>query len=87
LMFMEVMDLRRVLREYLVTSVYRKDLKVTLHFHPDASIKSERLVALVQKDRGRSQLSPDMRFTFTLKPDEDALHAVKTLLQSLGEHM
>jgi transcription-repair coupling factor (superfamily II helicase) len=85
LVFIEVMDLRRVLREYLVTSVYRKDTKVTLHFHPDAPIKSERLVARVQKDRGQSQLSPDMRFTFTLKADEDAIHAVKTLVQSLCE--
>jgi transcription-repair coupling factor (superfamily II helicase) len=87
LVFIEVMDLRRVLREYLVTSVYRRGDKVTLHFHPDAPIKGERLVALVQKDRGRSQLSPDLRFTFTLKPDTDVIHAVKTLLQSLGDSM
>ncbi len=85
LTFLEVMDLRRVLREYLVTSIYRKGEKVTLHFHPDSQIKGERLVALLQKDRGRSQLSPDLRFTFTLKPDEDVMVATKALLQSLGE--
>jgi transcription-repair coupling factor (superfamily II helicase) len=85
LAFLEIMDLRRVLREYLVTSIYKKGEKVTLHFHPDSHIKGERLVALLQKDRGRSQLTPDLRFTFTLKPDEDVMTATKALLQSLSE--
>ena len=85
LTFLEVMDLRRVLREYMVTSIYKKGEKVTLHFHPDSQIKGERLVALLQKDRGRSQLTPDLRFTFTLKPDEDVMVAARALLQSLGE--
>ncbi|MBI3757202.1 MAG: transcription-repair coupling factor [Deltaproteobacteria bacterium] len=85
LMFIEVMDLRRVLREYLVAGVYRRADKVTLHFHPDAAIKGERLVAFVQKNKGRSQLSPDLRLTFSLKPDEDVMGAVKTLLQTLSE--
>ncbi len=84
--FLEVMDLRRALREYLVTSAYKRGEKVTVHFHPDAPIKSERLVALLQKDRGRSQLSPDLRFTFTLKPGEEVIPAIKTLLQTLGDH-
>jgi len=85
LTFLEVMDLRRVLREYMVTSIYKKGEKVTLHFHPDSQIKGERLVALLQKDRGRSQLTPDLRFTFTLKPDDDVMVAAKALLRSLGE--
>jgi transcription-repair coupling factor (superfamily II helicase) len=84
LMFLEVMDLRRVLREYLVTSAYKRGDKVTLHFHPDSPIKGERLVAVLQKDRGRSQLSPDLRFTFTLKPDEDVMTVTKTLLHNLS---
>jgi transcription-repair coupling factor (superfamily II helicase) len=85
LKFIEVMDLRRVLREYLVTGVYRRAEKATLHFHPDAPIKGDRLVAFVQKDKGRSQLSPDLRLTCTLKPDEDVIVAVKALLQGLSE--
>ena len=83
--FLEVMDLRRVLREHLVTSAYKRGDKVTVHFHPDAPIKSERLVALLQKDKGRSQLSPDLRFTFTLKPGEEVIPAIKALLQTLSE--
>lgn len=85
LVFIEMMDLRRVLRDYLVTAVYRRAEKVTLHFHPDAPIKGERLVTFVQKDKGRSHLSPDLRLTFTLKPEEDVMLAVKTLLETLSE--
>lgn len=85
LSFLEVMDLRRVLRDYLVTAVYKKGEKVTLHFHPNSPVKGEKLVALVQKDRGRSQLTPDLRLTLTLKPDEDVMSAVKTLLEKLSE--
>jgi transcription-repair coupling factor (superfamily II helicase) len=84
--FLEVMDLRRVLREYLVTSAYKRGDKVTVHFHPDAPIKSDRLVTLLQKDKGRSHLSPDLRFTFTLKPGEEVIPAIKALLQTLSEH-
>ncbi len=87
LKFIEVMDLRRVLRDYLVTGVYRRAEKVTLHFHPDAPIKGDRLVAFVQKDKGRSQLSPDLRLTCTLKQDEDVIIAVKALLAGLNETM
>jgi transcription-repair coupling factor (superfamily II helicase) len=85
LKFIEVMDLRRVLREFLVTGVYRRAEKVTLHFHPDAPLKGDRLVAFVQRDKGRSQLSPDLRLTYTLKPDEDVIVAVKALLQQLSD--
>ncbi len=85
--FLEVMDLRRVLRDYWVTSAYRKADKITLHFHPDSPIKGERLVTVLQKDRGRSQLSPDLRFTFTLKPGAEVIPAIQDLLQSLEEGM
>ena len=78
--FIEVMDLRRVLRHYLVTALSRKGETVTLHFHPDSSIPGERLVAFVQrKDRG-ARLSPDGRVSFSLAPQEDVMPAVKTLL-------
>ena len=83
--FIEVMDLRRVLRHYLVTALSRKGETVTLHFHPDSPIPGERLVAFVQrKDRG-ARLSPDGRVSFSLAPQEDVMPAVKTLLHSLSE--
>ncbi len=83
--FIEVMDLRRVLRQYLVTAVYRKADKVTLHFHTDSPIKGERLVAFIQKNSRGAQISPDFRLTFSLESDEEVMEAVKTLLQDLSE--
>jgi hypothetical protein len=40
---------------------------------------------VLQKDRSRSHLSPDLRFTFTLKPGEEVIPAIKTLLQTLSD--
>ncbi len=104
LRFIEVMDLRRVLRHYLVTAVYCKDKKVTLHFHPDSSIQGERLVEFVQSQKSKvishksqvtghrsenhdreARLSPDLRLSFSLAPEEDVMEAVKNLLHSLNE--
>ena len=83
--FIEVMDLRRVLRHYLVAAVYRKGERVTLHFHPDSPIQGERLVAFVQHNDRAAQLSPDFRVSFSLAPQEGVMEAVKTLLHSLSE--
>ena len=83
--FIEVMDLRRVLRHYLVTALSRKGETVTLHFHPDSPIPGERLVAFIQRNDRGARLSPDGRVSFSLAPQEDVMPAVKTLLHSLGE--
>ncbi|MCS6926519.1 MAG: transcription-repair coupling factor [Candidatus Binatia bacterium] len=83
--FLEVMELRRVLRDALVTSVYRRGERVTLHFHPDSPVKGERLVTLVQQERGRWQFSPDLRLTVTLQPGEEVIPAIHRVLRSLGE--
>lgn len=83
--FIEVMDLRRVLRHYLVTAVYRKGERVTLHFHPDSPIQGERLVAFIQHNDRGAQLSPDFRVSFSLASQEDVTEAVKTLLHDLNE--
>ncbi len=83
--FIEVMDLRRVLRHYLVTAVSRKGERVTLHFHPDSPIQGERLVAFIQRNDRGAHLSPDGRVSFALAPQEDVMPAVKTLLHGLSE--
>ncbi len=83
--FIEVMDLRRVLRHYLVAAVYRKGEHVTLHFHPDSPIQGERLVAFIQQSDRGAQLSPDFRVSFSLAPQEDVTEAVKALLHDLDE--
>jgi transcription-repair coupling factor (superfamily II helicase) len=85
LALIEVMDLRRVLRMYMVTAVSKRAEMVTIHFHPDSPIKAERLVDLVQKDQRQTNLTPDLRLSIALQPDEEVTQALKTLLQDLGE--
>jgi transcription-repair coupling factor (superfamily II helicase) len=85
LALIEVMDLRRVLRMYMVTAVSKRAEMVTVHFHPDSPIKAERLVDLVQKDQRQTNLTPDLRLSIALQPDEEVTQALKTLLQDLGE--
>ena len=85
LALIEVMDLRRVLRLYMVTAVTKRAETVTVDFHPDSPIKAERLVDLVQQTKRQANLTPDLRLSIALQPDEDVTQAAKTLLQDLGE--
>ncbi len=85
LALIEVMDLRRVLRMYMVTAVTKRAEIVMVDFHPDSPIKAERLVDLVQKTNRQANLTPDLRLSIALQPDEDVSSATKTLLQDLGE--
>ena len=85
LSLIEVMDLRRVLRACLVTAVSKRAESVTIHFHPDSPIKPERLVAFIEHDKRPSQLTPDLRLSLGLKPGEDVIRSVRTLLHDLGE--
>ncbi len=85
LSLIEVMDLRRVLRACLVTAVSKRAESVTIHFHPDSPIKPERLVAFIEYDKRPAQLTPDLRLSLGLKPSEDVIRSVKTLLHDLGE--
>ena len=85
LSLIEVMDLRRVLRAYLVTAVSKRAELVTVHFHPDSPLKPERLVAFIQHDKRPAHLTPDLRLSLGLKPGEDVIRSVKTLLHDLGE--
>ena len=85
LALIEVMDLRRVLRMYMVTAVTKRAEIVMVDFHPDSPIKAERLVDLVQKTKRQANLTPDLRLSIALQPDEDVSSATKTLLQDLGE--
>ncbi len=85
LSLIEVMDLRLVLRTYLVTAVSKRADLITVHFHPDSPIKPEQLVAFIQHDKRPSNLTPDLRLSLTLKPGEDVIRSVKTLLHDLDE--
>ena len=83
--FIEVMDLRRVLRYYLVKAVYHKNEKVTLHFHENSRIQSERLVSFVQNSKSDAQIRPGLSLSFSITTKENVMDTVKSLLRSFDE--
>ncbi len=83
--FIEVMDLRRVLRYYLVRAVYHKNEKVTLHFHENSRIQSERLVSFVQNSKSDAQIRPGLSLSFSITTKENVMDTVKSLLRSFDE--
>ncbi|HWH76224.1 MAG TPA: transcription-repair coupling factor, partial [Candidatus Binatus sp.] len=62
-----VMNLRRVLKEFLVQQISVSDNKVFLLFHPESPVKVEKLLELIHKQKNRFRLSPDGRLSFTPK--------------------
>ena len=83
--FIDVMDLRRVLRRALVSAVYCKDDLVTLHFHPDAPIPAEQLAAFVRNNERQARLSPDLRLSCRSAAGETAPDAIRDILRRLGQ--
>jgi transcription-repair coupling factor (superfamily II helicase) len=59
-----VMDLRRVLKEFLVQQISVSEGKVFVLFHPESPVKVEKLLGLIQKQQDRFRLSPDGRLSF-----------------------
>jgi transcription-repair coupling factor (superfamily II helicase) len=60
-----VMDLRRVLKEFLVQQISVSEGKVFLLFHPESPVKVEKLLELIQKHKSEFRLAPDGRLSFT----------------------
>jgi transcription-repair coupling factor (superfamily II helicase) len=60
-----VMDLRRVLKAFLVQQISASDGNVFLLFHSQSPVKVEKLLELVKKHKSRYRLSPDGRLAFT----------------------
>jgi transcription-repair coupling factor (superfamily II helicase) len=60
-----VMDLRRVLKEFLVQQISVSEGKVFLLFHPESSVKVEKLLELIKKPKNEFRLAPDGRLSFT----------------------
>jgi transcription-repair coupling factor (superfamily II helicase) len=71
-----VMDLRRALKDLLVTAVRVRGEAVVFEFHPDTPVRAETLLALVKKEKGRVQLFPDSRLSYRpIERDADGLIA------------
>ena len=60
-----VMDLRRVLKEFLVQQISASNGKVFLLFHPESPVKVEKLLELIKKQKGKFRLAPDGRLSFS----------------------
>jgi len=82
-----VMNLRRVLKAFLVQQISASDGKVFMLFHPESPVKVEKLLELIHKQKNRFRLSPDGRLSFTPKSQEwEALmNEVAELLSSIQE--
>jgi transcription-repair coupling factor (superfamily II helicase) len=89
-----VMNLRRVLKEFLVQQISVSDGKVFLLFHPDSPVKVEKLLELIRKQKSRFRLSPDGRLSFAPKSQDwqplmdevtDLLHAIRELPAAQNE--
>jgi transcription-repair coupling factor (superfamily II helicase) len=65
-----VMNLRRVLKEFLVQQISASDGRVFLLFHPQSPVKIEKLLELINKPKSRFRLAPDGRLSFSPKSQE-----------------
>jgi len=65
-----VMNLRRVLKEFLVQQISVSDGRVCLLFHPQSPVKIEKLLELINKPKSRFRLAPDGRLSFSPKNQE-----------------
>jgi transcription-repair coupling factor (superfamily II helicase) len=60
-----VMDLRRVLKEFLVQQISVSNGQVFLLFHPESPVKVDKLLELIKKQKHKFRLAPDGRLSFT----------------------
>jgi transcription-repair coupling factor (superfamily II helicase) len=60
-----VMELRRVLKIFLVQQISASDGRVYLLFHAESPVKVEKLLNLIKTQKNRFRLSPDGRLSFT----------------------
>jgi transcription-repair coupling factor (superfamily II helicase) len=91
-----VMNLRRVLKEFLVQQISVSHGMVFLLFHAESPVKVEKLLDLIRKQQNRFRLSPDGRLSFTPKSQEwealmeevvELLHAIReTVVQRQDLH-
>ena len=65
-----VMNLRRVLKEFLVQQISVSGGRVFLLFHPESPVKVDKLLELIRKQKHRFRLAPDGRLSFTPQHQE-----------------
>ena len=82
-----VMNLRRVLKEFLVQQISVSNGQVYLLFHPESPVKVEKLLELIKKQKNKFRLAPDGRLSFTPQNQEweALLGEVVQMLQSIRD--
>jgi len=82
-----VMILRRVLKDYLVQQISSHDGRVSLLFHSQSPVKVERLLELMEKEKGRYRLTPEGRLSFSAKHEslEEMIPEVIGFLQAVQQ--
>ncbi len=60
---LRIMNLRRRLRVLMIVSAHARRGTIEFRFHPQAPIEGERLVAVVNANRRRLRLTPDLRLS------------------------
>jgi transcription-repair coupling factor (superfamily II helicase) len=82
-----VMNLRRMLKEFLVQQISASDGRVFLLFHAQSPVRIEKLLELINKPKSRFRLAPDGRLSFSPKNEawEMLVMEVEELLYSLHE--
>jgi len=60
-----VMELRRVLKLFLVRQISASDGRIYLLFHAESPVKVEKLLDLIKTQKSRFRLSPDGRLSFS----------------------
>ncbi len=59
-----VMELRRVLKQFLVRQISVSEGRVFVLFHPESPVKVDKLLELIRKEPMRFRLSPEGRLSF-----------------------
>ena len=82
-----VMNLRRMLKQFLVQQISVSDGKVYLLFHSESPVKVDKLLELIHQQKNRFRLAPDGRLSFTPKNQqwEALVDEVTELLCAVGE--
>jgi transcription-repair coupling factor (superfamily II helicase) len=65
-----VMNLRRLLKEFLVQQISVSEGRVLLLFHSESPVKVEKLLELIQKQKNKFRLASDGRLSFTPQSHE-----------------
>jgi transcription-repair coupling factor (superfamily II helicase) len=76
-----VMELRRWLKDLLITAVRMRGDSVVLEFHGETPVRTETLLALAKKEKDRVRLFPDSRLSY--RPSERDADGLIAELKSL----